>query len=114
MKWPYFSLFEACLQDELLKYNATYTAGIEQTKDALALGLPRLRLFASVAIPLAPNIVASAQIIKDRDYDSDDMSGGATGSGEDAHSLIFQLATRFWVSWNKKFLSPTFWSIFVF
>ena len=86
---------ELFFNDQLLNYNVTYAAGIEQSKDALALGFPRLRLFASIAVPVTNVIVASAEIINDRDYDSGNTSGGMSGTGDNAHSLVFQLAGKF-------------------
>ncbi|HIE02099.1 MAG TPA: LbtU family siderophore porin [Thiotrichaceae bacterium] len=68
----------------------TFALGYQGTDEAVAIELPETRLLAGLSMGIYKNTTFSVEYAHDEDYD---VSNG--GSGEDAQSVIFQLAVEF-------------------
>ena len=69
--------------------NAIWALALQETEQALALGLPESRKMLSYTTPLGKDSRFSIEYIKDKDY----SIGG--GSGASAETITLQLAAEF-------------------
>ncbi|MCK5718328.1 MAG: LbtU family siderophore porin [Thiomargarita sp.] len=81
---------EAGYNFNILAKETTVAIAYQGTKEALALGLPETRILASISVGIYDNTSISMEYAQDEDYAVIDG-----GTGEDATSVIVQLALKF-------------------
>ncbi len=86
---------EAGYSFQVAGLETTFAIGHQQTREALALGLPQSRALASLSAALFRNSALTLEYARDRDYDSSDYASEVVGSGSAAQRLTLQLATQF-------------------
>lgn len=74
----------------ILTKDTTFAATVQGTKEALALGLPELRVGAAVTVGLVEHFAVTAEYLHDEDYDKADG-----GTGDSGHTATLKLAAEF-------------------
>lgn len=74
----------------IMTKDTTFAATIQGTEEALALGLPELRVGGAVTVGIVDNFAVTAEYLHDEDYDTGD--GGTANSG---HTATLKLAAEF-------------------
>ena len=93
-KKPAAIQLECFYNDTVKNHNVTLAASVQQTRDALLIGLPERRWAVSVAVPLRSDLAVSAQLYADEDYGQSDSVAGTRGTGDTAKGVLFQIAAE--------------------
>lgn len=91
---------EAGVHFDLAGYASTLAVGYQQSRQALALGLPARRTSATLSLALMENVSLSFEWQHERDYDAadsaiDEANEPVAGTGKTADTLTTQLAIGF-------------------
>lgn len=74
----------------IMTKDTTFAATIQGTEEALALGLPELRVGGAVTVGIVDNFAVTAEYLHDEDYDTADG-----GTGNSGHTATLKLAAEF-------------------